>query len=132
MPNGAWTAPAGLPGGLVVPPEAKRWPGHCYRSPQPLSEKHFLAAYSFDSLIGEPTWNRANLFGLYLVDAFGNKELLYRDLNIASLWPVLIEPYRRPSRRRVRFRTPGPRKGPSFFKMSMRAGHCCQPSQSNG
>ncbi len=70
------------------PVENQRWPGHCYRSPYPLSEKYFLAAYSFDALVGEPSPNPANMFGLYLVDAFGNKELLYRDLNIASLWPM--------------------------------------------
>ncbi len=74
----------------VRTPEMDRWPGQCYRSPYPLSESHFLAAYSYDALIGEPTGNAANLFGLYLVDAFGNKELLYRDLNIASLWPMQL------------------------------------------
>ena len=78
------------------PPEEKRWPGHCYRSPYALSERHFLAAYSFDPLIGEPKGNKANMFGIYLVDAFGNKELLYRDLNIASLWPIPLRPRRRP------------------------------------
>ena len=96
-PAGAWSAAMGGEKSPVTPPEAVRWPGHCYRSPYPLSERYFLAAYSFDPLIGEPTWNRANMFGLYLVDAFGNKELLYRDLNIASLWPLL-----------ARARTPGP------------------------
>jgi hypothetical protein len=89
-PNGFWSA--GLGRGPAVPAEAVRWPGHCYRSPYPLAEKYFLAAYSFDPLIGEPTWNRANMFGLYLVDAFGNKELIYRDLNISSQWPALLEP----------------------------------------
>ena len=79
-----------------LPLDAKRWPGHCYRSPYPLSEKHFLAAYSFDSLIGEPHANPANMFGIYLCDGFGNKELLYRDLNIASLWPRPLRPRPRP------------------------------------
>ena len=65
-----------------------RWPGHCYRSPYPLSETYCLAAYSFDTLRGEPYHNPPNLFGLYLVDRFGNKELLYRDLNISSSWPI--------------------------------------------
>ena len=65
-----------------------RWPGDCYRSPQPLSEKYCLASYSFDTLRGEPYKNPANLFGLYLVDCFGNKELLYRDMNISSCWPI--------------------------------------------
>ncbi len=70
------------------PAAAQRWPGHCYRTPYPLSEDYFLAAYSFDPLIGEPSANPANMFGIYLVDRFGNKELLYRDLNIGSLWPT--------------------------------------------
>ena len=75
-----------------IPVEAKRWPGHCYRSPWPLSENYFLAAYSFEALVGEPKANRPNMFGLYLVDRFGNKELLYRDLNISSLWPIPLRP----------------------------------------
>ena len=86
--GGAWHAPVGVEAPLPMPPEALRWPGHCYRTPQPLSEKYFLAAYSFDPLIGEPSANPPNTFGLYLVDCFGNKELLYRDLNISSLWPT--------------------------------------------
>jgi cytochrome c553 len=36
------------------------------------------------------------MFGLYLVDVFGNKELLYRDLNISSLWPLLLRSRPRP------------------------------------
>ena len=84
------------PKSLPVSPEAKRWPGHCYRSPYPLSETYFLAAYSFHPLMGEPNPNRANMFGLYLVDRFGNKELLYRGLNIASLWPVPLRARPRP------------------------------------
>jgi len=90
-----WHAP-GSPKEYDTPEEQKRWPGHCYRSPYPLSEKYFLAAYSFDPLLGEPIGNKANMFGLYFVDAFGNKELLYRDLNIASQWPVPIRARKRP------------------------------------
>jgi multimeric flavodoxin WrbA len=93
---GKWMAPLGLQTPSPVPPEQLRWPGHCYRSPYPLSEKYFFAAYSFDNLIGEPVWNPPNMFGLYLVDRFGNKELVYRDLNIASLWPVPLRPRPRP------------------------------------
>ncbi len=90
-----WHAP-GSPKEYDTPEEARRWPGHCYRSPYPLSETYFLAAYSFDPLIGEPAGNKPNMFGLYFVDAFGNKELLYRDLNISSLWPVPMRPQVRP------------------------------------
>ncbi len=66
--------------------EEKRWPGHCYKSPWPLSEKFFIVSYSFDQLLGEPGPNIPNMFGIYLADAFGNKELIYRDPAISSLW----------------------------------------------
>ncbi|MCP4642875.1 MAG: hypothetical protein GY851_20675 [bacterium] len=87
----SWHAP-GSPKEYDTPQEAKRWPGHCYRTPYPLSEQFFLAAYSYDPLIGEPDSNKPNMFGIYFVDAFGNRELVYRDLNIASQWPVPIRP----------------------------------------
>ena len=63
-----------------------RWPGHCYKSPWPLSEKYFIVSYSFDQLVGEPGPNIPNMFGIYLADSFGNKELVYRDPAISSLW----------------------------------------------
>lgn len=91
-----WRAPAGLTSLPKVPIEQRRWPGHTYRSPYPLSESYFLAAYSFDELIGEPSANPANMFGLYFVDRFGNKELIYRDVNIGSLWPTPLKSRRRP------------------------------------
>ncbi|MDP6545152.1 MAG: hypothetical protein QGH60_14290 [Phycisphaerae bacterium] len=94
--SGNWST--GALGKTPVPPEAKRWPGHCYRSAYPLSEEFFLAAYSFDALVGEPERNPVNMFGLYLVDRFGNKELLYRDLNIGSLWPAPLRPRGRPEK----------------------------------
>lgn len=76
-----------------LPIEARRWPHHCYRSPYPLSEDFFIASYSFDSLTyNELEANKSNMFGLYLVDRCGNKELLYRDLNISSVWPAPILP----------------------------------------
>jgi len=88
-----WHARAGAPSPpLPVPPEEQRWPGHCYRTPFPLSQDYFLAAYSFDALIGEPHANPANMFGIYLVDRFGNKELIYRDVNIGSLRPTPLRP----------------------------------------
>ncbi len=93
---GAWHAPEGVTQMPAVLPDAERWPGHCYKSPLPLSEKYALASYSFDRLIGEPDPDPPNMFGLYLIDAFGNKELLYRDLNVSSLWPMPLTPRPRP------------------------------------
>jgi len=86
-----WRAPVpGLETRTSV--EEERWPGHCYRSPYPLSERYFLASYSFEPLFGEPRANAPTMFGIYLVDAFGNKELLYRDLSISSLWATPVRP----------------------------------------
>jgi len=81
---------------IQVPVEAQRWPGHCYRSPWPFSENFFLAAYSFERLIGEPDPNPPAMFGLYLCDRFGNKELLHRDPAISSLWAMPLAPRPRP------------------------------------
>ena len=96
IPPSNWHNPVGVSKPPAVPPEQQRWPGHCYRSPLPLSENYFLAAYSFEGLVGEPSANPVNMFGLYLVDRFGNKELLYRDLNICSLWPMPLRSRPRP------------------------------------
>ena len=96
FPVQGWHAPAAVAASPEIPPEELRWPGHCYRTPYPLSEDYFLAAYSFDPLIGEPSANLANMFGLYLMDRFGNKELIYRDANIGSLWPTPLRARQRP------------------------------------
>ncbi len=87
-----WHNPVGVTTPAPAMEDQERWPGHCYKSPFPFSEKYFLAAYSFDRLIGEPDPNVPNMFGVYWVDRFGNKELLYRDLNISSLWPTPLRP----------------------------------------
>lgn len=96
FPVGNWRAPSGLSSQPAVPVEERRWPGHCYRTPYPLSRDVFLAAYSFEPLVGEPFANQPNLFGLYLIDRFGNKELIYRDLNVGSLWPIPLRARPRP------------------------------------
>ncbi len=70
--------------------ESRRWPVHCYKSPYPLSEKYFVASFSYDKLLGEAGPNLPNQFGIYYCDAFGNRELVYRDPNISSLWAIPV------------------------------------------
>mgnify|MGYP005845955969 CR=1 FL=1 len=106
-----WYAPAGITVPPAVPVEAARWPGHCYKSPYPLSESYFLASYSYDALIGEPDANPVNMFGIYLVDRFGNKELLYRDLNISSLWAAPLRPRNRPAAAESLAQAPSTKEG---------------------
>jgi hypothetical protein len=59
-----------------------------YAAPYPLSEHFFLCVYDKDSRSDAGT---ANNYGIYLVDAFGNKELLYRDDEISCLDPLPIK-----------------------------------------
>jgi hypothetical protein len=81
-------------------PEIEGWPSHFYASPYPLSEEHYLAAWSDQTLAQEgersQRTNAANGMGLYLYDAFGNLTLLYRDPDISSLYPIPVKPRRRP------------------------------------
>ncbi len=62
-----------------------------YGQPWPLSEDYYLCAY-------EPQGGRPNgrMYGIYLVDTFGNKELIYRDPAIASQSPIPIKPRPKP------------------------------------
>jgi hypothetical protein len=92
-PSGYWNSPLKEPWMERAPTEEeRRWPGHCYKSPWPLSEARFIASYSYDRLVGEPGPNIPNMFGIYLCDAFGNKELLYRDPAISCLWARPLAP----------------------------------------
>ncbi len=63
-----------------------------YAAPWPLSEKYFLAAYSPRPLVFEPGANEPNALGIYLIDAFGNRELIYRDPHIGSTNPCPLLP----------------------------------------
>ncbi|MHC4566405.1 MAG: HzsA-related protein [Planctomycetota bacterium] len=100
-----------------APTQAKRWPNHTYKSPLPLSEDVFLAGYSFDRLIfAETKPNPANMFGLYVADRFGNKELLYRDLNVSSLWPMPLRARARRNRWPGQSDYAGPQEGTFYLQ----------------
>ena len=60
--------------------------GEVYGSPWPLSEDFYLCVY--DS--GQKN------YGIYLVDSFGNRELLYRDQDIPCLDPIPLKSRPRP------------------------------------
>lgn len=81
-------------------PEAEEYPGvpcathggrnrrraERYGTPWPLSETYYLCVYD----LGQKN------YGLYLADAFGNRELLYRDPAVACLDPIPLRPRRKP------------------------------------
>ncbi|MDR0871476.1 MAG: hypothetical protein LBN39_11865, partial [Planctomycetaceae bacterium] len=88
------------PGLRIMEPteQERRFPGHCYKSAFPLSEKYFIVSYSYDRLRGELGPNLPNMFGIYFADVFGNKELIYRDPNISSVWAKPLRPQPVPQR----------------------------------
>ena len=53
----------------------------CFRDPIPVSRDNFLVSHS-----------PADHFGLYLIDRYGNRELLYMDPTIGSMRPRPLRP----------------------------------------
>lgn len=88
-------------------PEAETTPGKSWRddrkgnkqrdwhygSPWPLSEDFYLCVYAPK---GDRSRNRKANYGIYLVDSFGNRELIYRDPNISCLDPIPLRARPRP------------------------------------
>jgi hypothetical protein len=67
--------------------------GQVYATAWPLSEHFYLCVYDGD---GSARRRMKNNYGIYLVDAFGNKELLYRDPAISCLSPIPLRPRKKP------------------------------------
>ena len=64
-----------------------------YATPWPLSERYTLCVYDHDAnaQYGEIGVS-ARHYGIYLVDVFGNRELLYRHPGISCLSPMPLQP----------------------------------------
>jgi hypothetical protein len=61
------------------------WPGsppseECFRDPVPISKDHFLVSHA-----------SRDRFDLYVIDRFGNRELLYADPDISSMCPTIFQ-----------------------------------------
>jgi len=79
-------------------PETEGWPMSYFANPVPLSENHYLVAWSDREMIGWPgPPEPVNALGIYLFDAFGNLNLLYRDPAITSMTPLPIRRRERPA-----------------------------------
>jgi hypothetical protein len=66
-----------------------------YGTPWPLSETYHLCVY--DAAMADGGARGGNgAYGLYLVDAFGNRELIYRDPAIGCSSPIPLRPTPRP------------------------------------
>jgi hypothetical protein len=77
-------------------PEIEGWPETYYANPWPLSERFYLVAWGIEETPSEGKRLAPNGMGIYLFDAEGNMELLYRDPNISSVDPIPLRPRQRP------------------------------------
>jgi len=62
--------------------------GGLYQHPFPLSEETFLVGFSYHE--HQKTMNAKN-FALYLIDVYGNKELIHRDPVLSASFPVAVK-----------------------------------------
>lgn len=63
-----------------------------YASPWPLSETYYLVSYSPKPLVWEPGANDPAALGIYYLDQWGNRELIYRDPSLGSESPCPLTP----------------------------------------
>ena len=77
--------------GVPVPEGGTQDAGGLYSTPWALSEKCFLASYTYSNKETD-----AKGYGLYVVDVFGNKELVHRDPEISCFIPTPLRPRPRP------------------------------------
>ena len=69
--------------------------GQVYGTAWPLSEDYYLCVYDDSMTPGAGRQGKKATrgdYGVYLLDSFGNKELIYRDPKIASLSPMPLRP----------------------------------------
>ncbi|MHB8974265.1 MAG: HzsA-related protein [Pirellulaceae bacterium] len=95
------TPPEGGMSGTPVAEGGVRDDGGHYMSPWPLSDKFFLASYSYSNSWPQdsPEYYRGmdeKGYALYLIDVFGNKELIYRDPEISCFMPMPLRSRLRP------------------------------------
>jgi hypothetical protein len=65
-----------------------------YGTAWPLSENYYLCVYDATLACGAP--GVAGNYGIYLVDSWGNKELIYRDPQIGCQSPIPLKPRPKP------------------------------------
>ena len=71
-------------------PEVEAGPTTYFVNPYPLSEEHYLVAWSDQPLLRAGQPSGAAAMGIYLFDAFGNLNLIYRDPEISCMYPVPV------------------------------------------
>ncbi len=77
-------------------PETEGWPNGSYMFPHPVSRDLMLVSYSPDPVSCHWEMARANAWGLYLWDATGSRELLWRDAHDSCFKPMPLASRARP------------------------------------
>ena len=77
-------------------PEIEGWPKSFFANPWPLSEDLYLVAWGCESAPSQGMKMAANALGLYVFDAKGSLELLYRDPEISAECPMPLRPRHTP------------------------------------
>jgi hypothetical protein len=77
-------------------PEIEAWPETYFANPYPLSEDHYLVAWSDQPLRNTGDAAGVAALGIYLFDAFGNLNLIYRDEQISCMYPLPVRARPRP------------------------------------
>ena len=95
----------------VAFPEIEAWPDTYYANPYPLSEEHYLVAWSDKPLRSSGHESGAAAMGIYLFDAFGNMNLLWRDARLSCMYPIPIRPRVKPPRLPAAADLSGPQEG---------------------
>ncbi len=92
-------------------PEIEAWPETYFANPYPLSEDHYIVAWSDKPLVNAGKEIGAGDMGIYLYDSFGNLSLIYRDPTISCMYPMPIRPRPRPPVVGPRVDWDGPQEG---------------------
>jgi hypothetical protein len=92
-------------------PEVEGWPKTYYTSPWPLSERDYLVAWGPEAKPVQGQVMATNGMGLYLFDAKGPMELLYRDPDIWSVCPIPVRAQTPPPVLVSTVKADGPKEG---------------------
>lgn len=92
-------------------PEIESWPRAFYANPWPLSERTHLVVWGVEDEMREGRQRPKNGMGIYLFNADTGRELLYRDPEISSMYPIPLRAQTRPPVLASNVKWDGPQEG---------------------
>lgn len=92
-------------------PEIESWPTAFYATPWPLSERTYLVAWGVEEEIREGRQRPKNGMGIYLFNHEVGRELLFRDPDISSMYPIPVRSQPTPPALASSVKWDGPQEG---------------------